>query len=266
MKVAALKWTDEKVKEYSPKKFSIEMLEKAKKENVEIICFPGLFGELFMNEKHFLRFFKEESKKYKEMYICSGSILAEEDGRTFHKSYLFKNGEIILEQKQLYLSTWEKERGLSRGENLNITRVGSKSFAILLPTDQFYPQVSRYVALKNVNIVLAPSAVLSAHTEALQRSGLWQNVQQNLFFAIESAYVGKMYKLEFSSKSIIHAPFQLTEEKDGILMKDKEEESLISGEVDLDELKEIQKKDKQLRHLDSSVYQNIFKKGSDRHV
>lgn len=261
MKVAAVKWQEKNIKNYSPKKFAREIIKESREEKVKVLCFPGLFGELFFDEKEFVNFFLERSKENKDIAICPGTYLESKDGKKYHTSLLIKNGEILLEQRQLYLSHWERKRNISRGERVQTLKLDSFTLALILPTDQFYPQVSRYLALSGVNLVLAPSAVVASKSSALQISGLWQNVQQNLFFALESGYEGRMFNLRFSTETIIHAPLEISPREDGFLKKAASDDLFISQDIQLKDLEEASKFYNPIRQLNPKSYESIFRKG-----
>lgn len=259
MIVGSVQWNEKALRSHSPKKFTEKMLADSEGKGVTVLAFPGFFGELFLNEKEFINFFIKKSLRYKWMYICPGSYFERDGDKIYHTSVLVHQGDVVLKQRQLYLSTWEKKREVSRGEKVEFVRIEGCIVALLLPTDQFYPQISRHMKLKGVELVIAPSAVIASNKRALQISGLWQNVQQNLFFAIESGYSGKMYNLPFSSESFIHAPLEITPKDDGFLASSKGEELLITSEIKIAALTEAETKYNPIGQLNQSVYKNMYK-------
>ncbi|MFW6270965.1 MAG: carbon-nitrogen hydrolase family protein, partial [Bacillota bacterium] len=54
---------------------------------------------------------------------------------------------------------------------------------------------------------------------ARQISGMWNQVQQNLFFAVESGFNGRLIDRFLWGNSFIHAPLEMTEEDNGLPIK-----------------------------------------------
>lgn len=83
---------------------------------VEVVVFPGLFGCLYDCSDRYLDEILEVSVLYKDIYICPGSYIEEQNGHKYHSSCIIKNGTKCLKQKQIYLAKWEKENGLCLGK------------------------------------------------------------------------------------------------------------------------------------------------------
>lgn len=234
-----------------------KILGECQLKNIDIVVFPGLMGEIECLKGNFIKMIKELSLKFKNIAICPGTFFERRDREIFHSSFLIIGGDVILFQRQLYLSKWEKSYGLSRGEDLEIAKFKDFNLSIILPTDWFYPQVPRYAALKGVNLVLAPMAIKGNRNFARQIAGVWQNVQQNLFFAVESGFKGKFEGIEFFSESAIHAPLEMTKDDDGFLAKEGEE-TFIWAELDEDERKKAVLKFDVLSKLNVKAYKGMF--------
>ncbi|MBE3578794.1 MAG: carbon-nitrogen hydrolase family protein [Caldanaerobacter subterraneus] len=226
-------------------------------QKIDIVVFPALLGEVGDFRGDFVEIMKDLSSKYRNITICPGSFFEREDDEIFHSSFLVMEGDVMLFQRQLYLSKWEKFYGLSRGTDLEMAEVKGFKVSIILPTDWFYPQVPRYAALKGVNLVLAPMAIKGNRNFARQIAGVWQNVQQNLFFAVESGFKGKFEGIEFFSESAIHAPLEMTKDDDGFLAKEGEE-TFIWAELDENERKKAVLKFDVLSKLNVKAYKGIF--------
>jgi len=209
MKVASVEWQKSEWKRIDKPKALIykikEYLEKAVKEQVDIIVFPGFTGCFFQqlscpdrsiqslireaDSGEYIEQVKDLSQKYK-IAICPGSYWRKEKGNIYHESCLIINGEAQLKQRQIYLARWERELGFSRGTKIELKEIKDWKLALIISTDVFYPQVSRMAALKGVDIVLSPVGFTGEKNRALQISGMWQEVQQNQFFTVESGFNG----------------------------------------------------------------------------
>jgi predicted amidohydrolase len=209
------------------------VITEAQVKSVDLLVFPALLGCLRGNWKSYVEDILRISINYQDIHICPGSYYEDIGDRSYHSSCIIKNGRIVLKQRQLYLARWERSIGLSRGNKLELKEVNGFKTAIILSTDAFYPQVSRQAALMGANLVICPMALRGGRNLPLQTSGVWNNVQMNLFFGIESGLKGD----GFFSYSAIHAPLDITDRDTGLLTLERgnEEERILA--CNLDEVK-----------------------------
>jgi predicted amidohydrolase len=236
-------------------------LEACYESGTSVVVFPAMLGCLFNDWESYISEIIRMSCIYKGMAICPGSCYEKDSGETFHTSWVIMEGNIIIKQRQIYLAKWEKELGLSRGNELKSYSLDGMKLGIIVSTDVFYPQVSRALAMSGVELVLVPSSIKGSENTARQLSGLWQNVQANLFFGIESGFKGSFKGHEFYSTSMIHAPLEMTEKGDGILIRedDRVKKSIITADIDNEKRKAAVKRFNTLAQLNYEVYRNIFK-------
>jgi len=277
MKAASVEWQKSEWKRIDKPKTLIgkikEYLEKAVKEQVDIIVFPGFTGCFFQqlnypdnrnikslikeaDSREYIEQVKELSQNYK-IAICPGSYWQKEKNNIYHESCLIINGEVQLKQRQIYLARWERELGFSRGVKIELKEIKDWKLALIISTDVFYPQVSRMVALKGADIVLSPVGFIGEKNQVLQVSGLWQEVQQNQFFAVESGFNGFLGEQSFWGESIIHAPLEMTEEGDGYLKRSSGQQSLTIAQLDNEQRKKAISKFDVLSQLNREFYQQM---------
>nr|QNO54708.1 hypothetical protein PDBAIGND_00014 [Methanosarcinales archaeon ANME-1 ERB7] len=277
MKVASVEWKKNEWKRIDKPKTLIykikEYLEKAIKEEVDIIVFPGFTGCFFqqlsgpdnrsvrsiinkVDSREYIEKVKELSQEYK-IAICPGSYWQKEKGNIYHESGLIINGEVQLKQRQIYLTRWERELGFSRGTKIELKEIKDWNIALIISTDVFYSQVSRMAALKGADIVLSPVGFIGEKNRALQVSGMWQEVQQNQFFAVKSGYNGFLGEQSFWGESVIYAPLEMTEEGDGYLERSSGQQSLIIAELDNKKRRKAISKFDVLSQLNREFYQQM---------
>ena len=277
MKVASVEWKKNEWKRIDKPKGLVykikEYLEKAIKEEVDIIVFPGFTGCFYQqlscpynrstrslinkaDSREYIEQVKELSQNYK-IAICPGSYWQKEKGNIYHESCLIINGEVQLKQRQIYLARWERELGFSRGTKIELKKIKDWNIALIISTDVFYPQVSRMAALKGADIVLSPVGFTGEKNRALQVSGMWQEVQQNQFFAVESGFNGFLGEQSFWGESVIHAPLQMTEGEDGYLERSSGQQSLIIAELDNRKRRKAISKFDVLSQLNREFYQQM---------
>ena len=277
MKAASVEWQKNEWKRIDKPKTLIgkikEYVEKAVKEQVDIIVFPGFTGCFFQqlscpdnrsimslideaDSREYIEQVKELSQNYK-IAICPGSYWQKEKNNIYHESCLIINGAVQLKQRQIYLARWERELGFSRGVKIELKEIKDWKLALIISTDVFYPQVSRMAALKGADIVLSPVGFIGEKNQVLQISGLWQEVQQNQFFAVESGFNGSLGEQSFWGESIIHAPLEMTEGGDGYLKRSSGQQSLTIAELDNKKRRKAISKFDVLSQLNREFYQQM---------
>jgi len=276
MKVASVEWQKNGWKRIDKPKALVrkieEYLEKAIKEEVDIIVFPGFMGCFFQqlsypdrsirslinkaDSREYIEQIKELSRECK-IVICPGSYWQKEKNNIYHESSLIINGEVQLKQRQIYLARWERELGFSRGVKIELREIKDWRLALIISTDVFYPQVSRMIALRGADVVLSPVGFIGEENRALQVSGMWQEVQQNQFFAVESGFNGFLGEQSFWGESVIHAPLEMTEEGDGYLDRSRGRQSLIIAKLDNEQRKKAISKFNVLLQLNYQFYRQM---------
>lgn len=234
------------------------LLSLASKNEIDLILFPGLIGNLAPYRNAFANNILSLSKKYPSLTICPGSFFEHDKDDIYHTSFIAKNGQILLRQRQIYLAKWEREIGLKRGIEAKLVDINGFKTGIVLSTDTFYPQVARYLALNGAELILSPAAIKAQKNSVFQLSGLWQSVQQNLFFAMDSGFKGTFLDMEFHSHSFIYAPLAMTEKEDGFLAKENNDH-IITAVLDKEKRVEAMKKFNPLKQLNSEFYKDMFK-------
>jgi len=277
MKAASVEWQKNEWKRIDKPKTLVyrikEYLEKAVKEQVDIMVFPGFTGCFFqllscpdnrsvrsiinkVDSGEYIEQVKDLSQNYK-IAICPGSYWQKEKGNIYHESCLIINGEVQLKQRQIYLARWERELEFSRGTKIELKEIKDWNIALIISTDVFYPQVSRMAALKGADIVLSPVGFTGEKNRALQVSGMWQEVQQNQFFAVESGFNGFLGEQSFWAESVIYAPLEMTEEGDGYLERSSGQQSLIIAQLDNKKRRKVISKFDVLSQLNREFYQQM---------
>ena len=277
MKVASVEWKKNEWKRIDKPKTLVdkikEYLEKAMEGQVDIIVFPGFTGCFFQqlscpdnlslknlikeaDSTEYIEQVKDLSQNYK-IVICPGSYWQKEKNNFYHESCLIINGEAQLKQRQTYLARWERELEFSRGVKIELKEIQDWKLALIISTDVFYPQVSRMAALKGADIVLSPVGFTGEKNRALPISGLWQEVQQNQFFAVESGFNGFLGEQSFWGESVIYAPLEMTEEGDGYLERSSGQKSLIIAELDNKKRRKAISKFDVLSQLNRKFYQQM---------
>jgi predicted amidohydrolase len=253
MRIASVEWRNGELDYADTVEAFLELVElrlrEAVREKVQLVVLPAFSGAFFQQlasggkmpaeiaagavADGYLSEISELSSRY-QLDICPGSYWETDRGSVYHTSCVLSKGKTVLKQRQIYLARWEREAGLERGHSVSVAVLQGFKTGIVLSTDVFYPQVSRNLLALGADLVLSPVGFTGCRSKALQFSGMWEEVQQNLFYAVESGFNGKVAGKVLWGKSILHAPVDLSPETDGILAAAGDDAPMVSAEFDLE--------------------------------
>ncbi|MFO7635876.1 MAG: nitrilase-related carbon-nitrogen hydrolase [Clostridia bacterium] len=213
------------------------LVSNARAQGANALVFPAFTGCLSKDTEEYLEQMRRLSDVY-GMILCPGSFYERSNGETFHSSVVFSSGELLLKQRQIYLSGREREEGFQRGTTVGTVDVGGFRLGLLLPSDVYHPQVSRELALLGVDVVFIPGGYARERSCTSAIRGVWSQVQQNLFFAVESGFNGMMGNTLYAAESMIHAPLLMTGGDDGILARSGGEKEMVLARLDKEKRKD----------------------------
>ncbi len=194
-----------------------------------------------------------------QAYLVPGSILVADCGQIYHEARLLSpGGEELGCQRQLFLSREERDLGWCRGAEAIVFATGLGRLALIIGTDAWYPEVGRVLALQGAEIVCHCGALPAGESTWRQVAGMWQQVQQNQFFCVESQLVATFAGRTWGAPSLIHAPCEMTGGYTGILAGDrggKEYQEYIEAELDREARQEVTRKYPLLKLLNPAAYQ-----------
>lgn len=255
-------------------------LEELRAKEVQVVLFPGYTGllhgaarlnspgtlqgllhELAFLHTHYERGFAELAAKHR-LYLCPGTSVMEENNRYYIVASLFDpQGRKLGEQRQTHLSRQEQSQGFARGEELPVWTTDMGTIGIVAGTDIWHPEVSRILALQGADLVLAPVAVPGPYNPWLQVAGMWQQVQQNQFFALENWLHGSVLGTHYEGEAVILAPCEMTEGETGYLAREQEHLALLNFR----RREEVIKNYPLLAHLNRPLYKaylpNLYGRG-----
>jgi predicted amidohydrolase len=177
------------------------------------------YGASVFNE--FLDFSKELAKKHRA-YIVPGTMLTPTGKGVTNTAYLISpEGAVLGVQQQTHLNRDERGSGFVRGDDLQVFATPLGNLAFVICEDAWYPEVMRILTLKGAQIIIAPIAVPKPYSKWHQVRGMWQNIQQNQVFGIESCLTGFLGGVEFEGRSTIYATCEMTPGDTGVLAQAK---------------------------------------------
>ncbi len=193
-----------------------------------------------------------------QAYLVPGSFLTAHYEDIFHTACLFSpEGEVLGYQQQLFLSREERNMGWSRGEEAVVFQTGLGQLGIIIGTDAWYPEVSRVLALKGSEIVCHCGALDADENKWRQVAGMWQQVQHNRFFCVESQLTAAIAGRKFGASCLIHAPCEMTPAYEGLLAKGEMEGEVIEAILDREIRQEVSPKFPLLQLLKPAAYHGL---------
>ncbi|GAW91797.1 nitrilase-related carbon-nitrogen hydrolase [Calderihabitans maritimus] len=218
--------------------------------------FQGKVALLERLEDKYEEIFSELAREF-SMYLVAGTVPVMREGGVFHLAVLYgPEGKQILGQMQTHLSREEEELGFNRGVELETAETEIGRIGLVVGTDVWYPEVSRILTLQGAELLVALTAVAEPYNPWVQLAGMWQEVQQNQVFAVESPFTGRWRDCRYAGCATIYAPCEITEGEQGFLAKsDKPTGSqLVVGELAWEKLKQIRESYPIYRHFNRRLY------------
>jgi predicted amidohydrolase len=283
MKIAAVEFPSHKINAIKDTKEFVEIIElnfrKAEKNAADILILPGFSGCFYqwlqygkpplkdllpkVSHNKFLEEMIQLSNR-SNITLCPGSYWKRKGDLIYHSSCLIQRSSLILKQSQLYLAKWERKLSLTRGRDIELISLNGWNIALIISTDVFYPQVARRAALLGADLIISPIGFEGEKNPWLQLSGTWQTTQLNHYFAVESAFNGKLDNKILWGESIVHGPLPMTPDEDGILARTKGESELIIIELDKEKRKIARREFDALTQLNPEFYTEIKGLGGNK--
>jgi 5-aminopentanamidase len=218
---------------------------KNKYQNVEIIVFPELCstGYFLTRElqdvadhkdgEHF-QILSEVAKK-EEITIAYGYV-EKGDTNIIYNSLMVINskGEKIANYRKIHLTPLEKEF-FTAGSEIVVVESKIGSIGLMTCWDLAFPDLTKALAQKGAEVILAPSAWESPYDEPYELFARARAIDYTVYLATCN-HIGLSNDLDFFGKSAIYGP-------DGkVIIKSKEkEEAILFASLDLTQRKKLQK-------------------------
>lgn len=183
---------------------------------------------------------KELARIYK-LYIVSGATIVRRSEKIYLRAYVIDDkGEIIGHQDKLYNTPDCADEGLTYAEGISIIETDIGHLSILIGSDASQWQAYKTAVEAGSDIIAAPVAVRHAHNPYLAMRDIQSNVQYYYAFAIKACFIGAdEIGLHFSGKSLIAAPYRMTECRNGILAlaSSPEKAQVVTAHLNMNALK-----------------------------
>jgi len=166
------------------------------------------------------------------IYLVAGTTVEQADGLFYHTAYCFgPDGEICCRQRQTHLTREERSLGLSRGVELHLFDMDGTKAGLIVGVDALHPEVARIFALQGADLIAHTGALLAGASVRLQPAGMWAQVQQNQFWAVESQLRGSICSRAFGGDCAVIGPCEVTPGSTGYLDRQDAERPFAAAEL-----------------------------------
>lgn len=193
------------------------------------------------------------------LYLAAGTTVEEEGGRYYQTCYCFgPGGEICGRQRQTHLGREERALGLSRGEELHLFSLGGMKTGLIAGTDARHPEVGRILALEGAGLVLHSGALAAVSERSAQAAGIWAQVQQNQFWAVEAQLEASLGGRSFGAPCAVMGPCEATPDFSGYLDRSGAEKTYALAELQEADRLRVKEDYPLLDYLNPGAYRGLL--------
>ena len=155
-------------------------------------------------------------------------------GEMFNSFQLMdRHGEPVAHYRKIHLT--ELERGIfAAGSEIVSAQTELGHLGFMICWDLAFPELARMLALRGVDLILAPSAWEKPYDPAFLRFGMARAIDNTVYVAACN-HLGQSQHLHFFGRSTLHGP-----DGTSIAAADDEDERVIIGTVDLEYRRTLQ--------------------------
>ncbi|MDI6822770.1 MAG: nitrilase-related carbon-nitrogen hydrolase [Bacillota bacterium] len=172
------------------------------------------------------------------------------------------DGKVLGQQRQTHVPPEDRSAGLVPGDQVFVFPTEVGHIGLLVGDDAWYPEVSRILALQGAQVLLSLQAVRRPYSSWRQLAGIWQEVQQNQTFGVESCLHGRLAlpegDVEFEGRTAIFAPCEMTPGQTGILKEGPDEAGLVLARLDFAAREEVIRQYPVLGLLNPGLYRRYL--------
>ena len=175
-----------------------------------------------------------------DIYLAAGTLIEEKAGRRYNSAYCFNPaGDICSVQRQTHLTRFEHEAGLCRGEDLEIFDCDGLKTGLVVGNDARHPEVGRIFGLRDADLLLHCGAQEGELTCWSQTAGMWAQIQQNQFWAVEAQLSAVIDNRAFGGSSAVIGPCEITPGQSGYLARGYPHSTVVTAELNEENRRQI---------------------------
>ncbi len=222
-----------------------DLLNSRKIKSESLVLLPEMFSCGFDNENLF-EHSKKTSKIYKDLQkisyekklVIAGTLPERKKNDIYNMGFIVDNGEITAKRPKIKLFTPTNEhKYFKAGKNLhvNITESSAGNLGFMICFELRFPNISYHLRKKDVEIILVPAQWGKERTEHLKTLSKARAIETQSYVVVSNT-VGKIGDIEYAGHSAIYSPWG------DLLDIEKNEEGIVSADIDLDEVYKVRNK------------------------
>jgi predicted amidohydrolase len=193
------------------------------------------------------------------IYLVPGTYFESKGSHHYHSSCCFdRQGNIIAVQRQTHLTREERQCGLARGSELNLFDLGDIKAGLIIGNDARHPEVGRNLALRGAEIIIHCGALEAGFNCWPQVAGIWAQVQQNQFWAVEAQLYGSLAGRSFGAAPAVHGPCEITAGKSGFLARGYPHSTFAAANLEETARKTLKQQYPLLELLNPAAYGELY--------
>ncbi|MDW7738772.1 MAG: nitrilase-related carbon-nitrogen hydrolase [Bacillota bacterium] len=193
------------------------------------------------------------------IFLTAGTIFENKSGSYYHTACCFDpDGRLVASQQQTHLTFAEKKIGLSRGEDLHLFNLGELKAGLVIGNDARHPEIGRIFGLLGADILLCSGALRAGPHCWQETAGMWAQVQQNQFWAVEANLNGQIANYQFGAAPAVLGPCEITPGQSGYLERGYPDSPLITARLDQSSRLQIKANYPLLEQLNPEAYDRLL--------
>ncbi|MEZ0323022.1 MAG: nitrilase-related carbon-nitrogen hydrolase [Hydrogenothermaceae bacterium] len=209
-----------------------------------LVLLPEMFSCGFDNENLYTHS-RKTPKIYRELQkisiekslVIAGTVPERKKNDIYNMGFIIDNGEITAKRPKVKLFTPTDEHKYFKAgrNNFDITESSAGNLGFMICFELRYPNISYHLRKKDVEIILVPAQWGKERVEHLKILSRARAIETQSYVVVSDT-VGKIGNVEYAGHSAIYSPWG------DILDIEKNEEGVVSAEIDLDEVYKVRNK------------------------
>ncbi|MFP3462777.1 nitrilase-related carbon-nitrogen hydrolase [Arthrobacter globiformis] len=156
---------------------------------------PGRIDEAYRSlfpliADHYVDIMSGIARRFGIAIAGASNIRRLHDGSLRNTAYIFHSNGAVDQQDKLHLTPPERAMGISPGDSVALTQVEGVNVALQICADIEFPEVSRELALRGAELILAPSLTWNSRGANRVRYGAHARAMENQLYVAVSPLVG----------------------------------------------------------------------------
>jgi predicted amidohydrolase len=177
------------------------------------------------------------------VYIVTGTMVLHDEtegpAAMRHVGFVYgPTGDRLARYSKSHLMPSEAHWGFEPGRSIPTFNIGGVVAAAPVCMDATYFEPFRIARAAGVDIVIVPSANNEPYNVWYAMRGIWPRVQEAQMFGLSSCMVGTLAGMEFTGRSAIVCPIDISPGGDGVVAQasSHDDEEVVTADISLDAL------------------------------